>query len=78
MGKISSLTSAQVTELGQWQAVMDAYFAQDWDKARTLVDHCRASGAPSGLCDLYEERMELLKQDPPGPGWDGVTKFTTK
>jgi adenylate cyclase len=78
MGKVTGLTPDQVAELGQWQAVMDAYFVQDWDQARSLVNHCRSSGAPSGLCDLYDERIDALEQDPPGPGWDGVTKFTTK
>ena len=78
MGKVTGLTPDQVAELGQWEAVMDAYFVQDWDQARSLVNHCRSSGAPSGLCDLYDERIDALEQDPPGPGWDGVTKFTTK
>jgi adenylate cyclase len=30
------------------------------------------------LYQLYFERIKHHRADPPGPGWDGVTVFTTK
>jgi len=54
---------------------------QKWDEAVELIARCRkfANGFDlSGLYDMYEERIELYRADPPGPGWDGVYEAETK
>jgi adenylate cyclase len=54
---------------------------QHWDEAVDLIARCRkfANGFDlSGLYDMYEERIELYRADPPGPGWDGVYEAETK
>ncbi len=55
--------------------------AQEWDDAKELIGRCRkfANGFDlSGLYDMYEERIELYRADPPGPDWDGVYEAETK
>src|SRR5690349_797213 len=55
--------------------------AQAWDEAKELIGRCRkfANGFElSGLYDMYEERIELYRADPPGPDWDGVYEAETK
>jgi adenylate cyclase len=55
--------------------------AQQWDDAKELIARCRkfANGFElSGLYDMYEERIELYRADPPGSDWDGVYEAETK
>jgi adenylate cyclase len=54
---------------------------QHWDEAVDLIARCRkfANGFDlSGLYDMYEERIELYRADPPGPDWEGVYEAETK
>jgi len=54
---------------------------QQWDDAIDLIARCRkfANGFDlSGLYDMYEERIELYRAQPPGPGWNGVYEAETK
>jgi len=47
--------------------------AQQWNKARELIEQCRRlSGASQKLYDLYLSRIALLQQNPPGREWDGA------
>ncbi len=61
-------------------AMIDAYLAQDWDKAEQLCKDCRAidNGEMSGFYDLYEERIAEYVENSPGADWDGVFVATTK
>jgi hypothetical protein len=46
-----------------------------------LIARCRkfANGFDlSGLYDMYEERIELYRAQPPGADWDGVYEAETK
>jgi adenylate cyclase len=54
---------------------------QRWDEAVELIARCRKSANGfelSGLYDMYEERIELYRADPPGPDWEGVYEAETK
>jgi adenylate cyclase len=54
---------------------------QQWDDAKDLIARCRkfANGFDlSGLYDMYEERIELYRAQPPAPDWDGVYEAETK
>jgi adenylate cyclase len=54
---------------------------QQWDDAIDLIARCRkfANGFDlSGLYDMYEERIELYRAQPPEPDWDGVYEAETK
>ena len=54
---------------------------QQWDDAKELIARCRkfANGFElSGLYDMYEERIELYRAEPPGSDWDGVYEAETK
>jgi adenylate cyclase len=38
----------------------------------------RRSSPDCLLYEAYEKRVAHLRQNPPGEGWDGVTKFESK
>ncbi len=69
-------------ELRELNAQMLARFRkQDWDAALDLIDRCRkiANGfEAAGLYDMYMERIEIYRADPPGPDWNGVYEAETK
>ena len=68
--------------LQQHQEMLQAYRAQDWDRAEQLVEACRARFAPgfdfTKLYDLYAGRIAACRSDPPGADWDGVARATSK
>ena len=60
-------------------ALLAAYRAQEWRRARQLAAECRAiEAALSGLYELYDARIENFERQPPGPDWDGVFVAETK
>jgi adenylate cyclase len=61
--------------------MLERFRKQEWDGAVGLIARCRkfANGFDlSGLYDMYEERIELYRAEPPGPDWDGVYEAETK
>ena len=47
--------------------------AQQWDKARELIEQCRKlSGASQKLYDLHLARIDYFQDNPPGETWDGA------
>lgn len=58
-----------------------AYRAQDWARMEELLTECRRLGAVYGLegmYDLYGERLNDYRANPPGENWDGVYVATSK
>jgi adenylate cyclase len=54
--------------------IFEAYRAQQWDKARELLEQCRKlSAASPGLYDLYEKRIARHEAQPPSGLWNGAT-----
>lgn len=59
--------------------MLRAYRGQSWNEARVLIQECRQlDGELTELYDLYDERIDIYMDDPPGPDWDGVFVATSK
>ncbi len=61
--------------------MLASYRKQKWDDALALIDRCRKSAngfEVAGLYDMYVERIEAYRADPPGPEWDGVYEAESK
>jgi adenylate cyclase len=57
--------------------IFQSYRAQQWSKARALIEQCRTlSGASQELYDLYLNRIAHFEANPPGPDWDGTFRPT--
>ncbi|MCG8511065.1 MAG: adenylate/guanylate cyclase domain-containing protein [Rhodospirillales bacterium] len=66
---------------GLHDEMLDAYRGQRWDEAMDKLTGCRevTDGFNlGGFYDIYAERIEEYKADPPGEGWDGVYVATSK
>jgi len=54
------------------------YKNQQWDEAIKVFKNINQMDQTLYAAKLYVERCRDLKQNPPGPGWDGVFTMTTK
>jgi len=64
--------------LEKWHAALVELRAQRWDAAESLLLELQEAVPEDGLYPLYLERLAMLRANPPGPDWDGVTTFQTK
>lgn len=55
-------------------AFLAAYRAQDWNKARDILAHCRESDRQGldQLYDVYAARVEEYSNNPAIDDWDGI------
>jgi adenylate cyclase len=61
--------------------MLASYRKQQWDEALGFINRCRklANGFEvAGLYDMYVERIEAYRADPPPPDWDGVYEAHSK
>jgi adenylate cyclase len=65
-------------ELKQWHGALKAYRAQNWDEAEMNLLNAQRVSPQCKLYQLYFERIQQCRVEPPGPDWDGVTSFKTK
>ena len=76
LGDAGRRATAEFQALAAAHAGMIAsYRAQDWDAAADRLAACRgvAPGlGAAGLYDLYAERIEGYRAEPPPKGWAGV------
>tara|TARA_B100000029_G_C17195514_1_gene822350 strand:- start:250 stop:723 length:474 start_codon:yes stop_codon:yes gene_type:complete len=59
------------------------YRDQKWGQARSLFESLEKledhfSGRKTNPCQLYMDRCDHYKKDPPGDNWNGVTTLTSK
>jgi adenylate cyclase len=82
MGDGGVLRSREFLELREvLETLLRHYRSQDWPAARATVATASAfsrSSKSMRLFTLYEERIDQLEANPPGPDWDGVTVALVK
>jgi adenylate cyclase len=65
-------------EIELWHQCLGAYRAQDWDQAELQLVNLHQLNPTLGLYRIFSEKISECRANPPGPDWDGVTKFETK
>ncbi|NLF16041.1 MAG: adenylate/guanylate cyclase domain-containing protein [Lentisphaerae bacterium] len=70
--------AAMAAETGRFTEALEAYRRRDFDACRGLIEALQRDHPQCRLYALYRERLELFRQQPPPPEWDGVFTFTTK
>lgn len=63
------------------ERMIQAYRRQDWDGATDAIVDCQRRAeqfGALGLLELYRHRIEDLRENPPGPDWDGAYVAKTK
>jgi adenylate cyclase len=61
------------------EGMLACYRQQDWAAAAAALATCRGGmAALAAFYDLYEQRIAFYRDNPPGPGWDGIFVAETK
>jgi adenylate cyclase len=77
LGPKGAVAKELLEENRLWGEALQAYRAQDWDKADVaLLNLSRQS--PHKLYEVYQERIAHYRKEAPGADWDGSWKFDTK
>ena len=61
--------------------MLQAYREQDWMRALETIELCGKAGERFGIgafYDMYAQRVEAFRRDPPPPDWDGVYEAESK
>ena len=74
----STLEPGALDELKLWQQTLRLYRLQDWEQAELHLFNLSRLSPQCYLYQLYTQRIALLRANPPGPDWDGVTRFESK
>lgn len=77
IGPVGAVSQEVMNEIKLWNEALDAYRAQDWDRAERTLGELRGLSSHK-LYDVYLERVAHYRNDPPGDDWDGSWKFDTK
>ena len=80
LGFEGEVDAALVAARERFGVALAHYRAQRWDEAEAVLRELLATAPATGqtLYELYLERIALLRQEPPGAGWDGAFTFKTK
>ncbi len=82
LGRAGGVEDARCRELRDLNDEFLAFYRkQDWDAALALIARCRdAAGGfdAAGLYEMFQERIEKFRIDPPPPDWGGVYEAESK
>jgi adenylate cyclase len=62
----------------QFRDALNFYRAQNWDEAQKIIERLQQDDPDRFLYSLYLERIQNLRENPPGVDWDGTFTFETK
>lgn len=65
-------------ELNQYQEALDNYLKMNWAEAQLQFSELIRLHPKRKIYQIYLERIEIYKNNPPEAGWDGVFTHTSK
>ena len=78
VGIEGSVDKKILDEIKLWHQCLKQYRAQECDQAEVTLLNLTRMNPDHKLYKEFSERVSLMRSNPPGPGWDGVTTFKTK
>ena len=78
IGPNGEVDKAVLEELGLYQQALKLYRKQNWEQAGLLLNNLQRMHPECKLYQVYAERLEYFRNNPPGADWDGVFVFQTK
>jgi adenylate cyclase len=78
IGIEGQVDQARVEEVKVWHQALKMYRAQQWDNAELQMLSLQKMNPECHLYEIYMGKIAEHRKNPPGPDWDGVTKFDTK
>src|SRR5262249_40437605 len=68
--------SARLRE--RYEQARKTYLAQQWDLSEAIFRECLQICPKDGPSRVFLERIQVLRQNPPGEGWNGVWQLMEK
>lgn len=78
IGFEGTVEAALIDELKLWHQCLRQYRARQWDQAELSLLNLVRLRPEHKLYQEFSVRVTRMRAEPPGPGWDGVTTFSTK
>jgi len=82
LGRAELRRDSNFQELRELTArMLRSYREQDWARAIETIELCRKAAERFGIAalyDMYAERVEAFRRDPPPPDWNGVYEAESK
>jgi adenylate cyclase len=78
IGIEGQVEKSRIEEIRLWHAALKLYRAQQWDQAELQLINLQRANPECHLYEIYIAKIAEHRIHPPGPDWDGVTKFETK
>lgn len=78
LGLSGEVEQTVLEEVKLFQQGLRMYRKQDWDKAELQMLSLQKIAPGTKLYEVYAERIEYYRNNPPGEDWDGVFVFKTK
>ena len=75
---VEPLDPALRNDLARHRGAMKLYRSQLWDQAEAELFNLSRSGRPHKVYEIFLERIQYLRANPPGAQWDGAFTFTHK
>lgn len=72
LGLRSEAPPELLAEIEAYQVALDAYYAKSWDEAEEQFVKLRDANREVYVYEMYLERIEHFKEEPPPEEWDGV------
>jgi adenylate cyclase len=78
LGLEGEVAQSVIAEVDQFHEALGLYRRQDWSGARERLLKLRERSSADRLYDVFLERIEILRANPPGAHWDGAFTFQSK
>jgi len=78
LGLEDELTRPMLDEIQLFQEALQLYRKQHWDASEQRLIKLARAARQSQLYSTFIRRIEYLRANPPGAGWDGAFTFQTK
>ncbi len=75
LGLKGEVPEATLRLCNRFAEALGAYRAQDWDRAETALRGCLELSPEDGPAQLFLERVQQLRAQPPGEQWNGVWRL---
>jgi len=62
----------------RYEQARRTYLAQEWDSAEAIFRECLQIRPNDGPSRVFLERIQVLRRNPPGRGWNGVWQLVEK
>jgi len=78
VGVRDELDEEALRKIEAFHSFLERYRSQAWDEALQALNDLRSSCGDCTLFDLYEQRIDTFRTEPPPADWDGVFVHTSK